>query len=93
MSKRKSQHDVRMHTPAFSQGLSSPGFVPRVARLLFRSIEMNSVKVMSLSPSDSVGYVQGSVARGWYMAARKRKDLWRMRLSKKLTGHDGPHYT
>ena len=49
--------------------------------------------VMSLSPSDSVGYVQGSVARGWYMATRKRKDLWRMRLSKKLTGHDGPHYT
>jgi len=49
--------------------------------------------VISLSPSDSVGYVQGSVARGWYMAARKRKDLWRMRLSKKLTGHDGPHYT
>ena len=49
--------------------------------------------VMSLSPSDSVGYVQGSVARGWYMAVRKRKDLWRMRLSKKLTGHDGPHYT
>ena len=49
--------------------------------------------VISLSPSDSVGYAQGSVARGWYMAARKRKDLWRMRLSKKLTGHDGPHYT
>ena len=49
--------------------------------------------VISLSPTESVGYVQGSVARGWFMAARKRKDLWRMRLSKKLTGHDGPHYT
>lgn len=49
--------------------------------------------VISLSPTESVGYVRGSVARGWFMAARKRKDLWRMRLSKKLTGHDGPHYT
>ena len=49
--------------------------------------------VISLSPGDSVGYVRGSVTRGWYAAARKRKDLWRMRLSKKLTGHDGPHYT
>lgn len=49
--------------------------------------------VMSLSPADSVGYVRGSVARGWFMAVRKRKDLWRMRLSKKLTGHGGPHYT
>ena len=57
-----------------------------------RGSYVSPVAVMSLSPSDSVGYVQGAW-RGWYMAARKRKDLWRMRLSKKLTGHDGPHYT